>query len=119
MQGKLLAQVRADNVTAVESFRRQGITLVELSPALRQKFEAVEEQVARQNASRVSPAFAAKIEKLVNDYRAGKITKQMIADYRDGKITSRMIDDYLAGKITQNMLDDYAAGRIKLQKPAQ
>jgi TRAP-type transport system periplasmic protein len=118
MQEKLLAQVRADNVTAVESFKRQGITIVELSPALRQKFEAVEEQVARQNASRVSPAFAAKIEKLVNDYRAGKITKQMIADYRDGKITSRMIDDYLAGKITQNMLDDYAAGRIKLQKPA-
>ena len=116
MQAELLAQVRADNVTAVETFKRQGITLVELSPALRQRFEAVEEQVARQNASKVSPAFAAKIEKLVNDYRAGKITKQMIADYREGKITSRMLEDYLAGKITQNMLDDYAAGRIKLQK---
>ena len=116
MQAKLLSQVRADNVAAVETFKRQGITLVELSPALRQRFEIVEEQVARQNANKVSPTFAAKIEKLVNDYRAGKITKQMIADHREGKITSKMIEDYLAGRITQNMLDDYAAGRIKLQK---
>jgi TRAP-type C4-dicarboxylate transport system substrate-binding protein len=116
MQQLLLRQVRADNVAAVETFKRQGIQLIELSPELRARFEAVEEQVARQNATRVSPAFATKIEKLVNDYRSGKITRQMMDDYRAGKITAGMLDDYLEGRISERMLDDYRAGRIKLEK---
>jgi TRAP-type transport system periplasmic protein len=70
MEQKVLAQVRADNKKSMEVMRKQGLELVEITPALQTELDKAAEQVARSRGAEVPKEFQDKVQKLVDDYRA-------------------------------------------------
>lgn len=69
MQSRVLAQVRADNDRALETLKKQGMQIVDVSAELERVLDEAEEKVARANAESVSKEFASKVEKLVEGHR--------------------------------------------------
>jgi TRAP-type transport system periplasmic protein len=72
MQQQVLTQVRLDNTKSLEAMKAKGLQVVDMSPELKKELEKAGETVARANAGGVSKDFQAKVQKLVDDYRAKK-----------------------------------------------
>jgi TRAP-type C4-dicarboxylate transport system substrate-binding protein len=70
MQDSVRTQVRADNTRALEAMKAKGLQEFDLSPDLVKQFDQAAESVAQANANQVSKEFQAKVQKLVDDYRA-------------------------------------------------
>ncbi len=71
MQAQVLRQVRADNDKALAALQAQGMVVVAPSPELARALDEASEAIARAHAGDVGKAFADKVQKLVDDYRAG------------------------------------------------
>jgi TRAP-type C4-dicarboxylate transport system substrate-binding protein len=72
LQPRVLKQVRDDNTKALAALKAKGLSEVPTPPELAKELDRRGEATARAAGSTMSKDFQAKVEKLVNDYRAKK-----------------------------------------------
>ncbi len=70
MQDKVIAQVRADNTKALDGMKKAGLEEVPTPKALQEELAHAGEAVARAAGKNVPAEFQAKVQKIVDDYRA-------------------------------------------------
>jgi TRAP-type C4-dicarboxylate transport system substrate-binding protein len=69
VEKKVLTQVRLDNARALEAMKKQGLTVVDVPPALRGELEKRGEEVARAASKELPADFQQRVEKVVQSYR--------------------------------------------------
>jgi TRAP-type C4-dicarboxylate transport system substrate-binding protein len=76
MQAQVMKQVREDNQRSLDSMKKQGLQVVDISPELEKELEKAAEKVARANAGEVSKEFQEKVQKLVDEYRRAQASRK-------------------------------------------